>query len=88
MKGGRKKAREGQRKRRVKKRERDRGSEDESMRHSPLLAFVKSRHLLIAIDMNDDIDVKLNKTTTANKLKSKHHHLYSASNLAKYMTKR
>jgi hypothetical protein len=69
------------------RKERDRDSEDESMRHSPLLAFVKSRHLLIAIDMNDDIDVKLNKTT-ANKLISKHHHLFSTSNSAKYMTKR
>jgi hypothetical protein len=90
MKCGRKKAREEQRRRRrrgVKKRERDRGSEDESLRHSPLLALVKSRHLLIAIDMNDDIDVKLIRTT-ANKLKRKHHHLFSISNLAKSMTKR
>ena len=64
--------------------ERCRGIEDESMRHPPLLALVKSRHLLIVIDMNDDIDVKLNKTK-ANESKSKHHHnLHSA----KYVTTR
>ena len=58
--------------------------EIEAVRHSPLLALVKSRHLLIAIDMKDDIDVKLDDKT-ANKIECEHYHLYCA---AKHMTKR
>ena len=37
------------------------------MGDSPLLAFVKSRHLLIAIAMKDDIEVKLKKKNHSNK---------------------
>ena len=41
------------------------------MGDSPLLAFVKSRHLLIAIAMKDDIEVKLKKKVSQTRKKDK-----------------
>ena len=41
------------------------------MGDSPLLAFVKSRHLLIAIAMKDDIEVKLKKKVIKTRKKDK-----------------
>ena len=41
------------------------------MGDSPLLAFVKSRHLLIAIAMKDDIEVKLKKKVSKTRKKDK-----------------